>query len=472
MTLPDATLVAFCYDERPTLNLMRSLIRDVRRWPNLSVWDQSKDALITRMRSSAATMFLEQGAGDVLLMVDHDIGWEAGDLEHITQVCLDLKGVVGGVFPKRGFSQGVPIRFGQYGEYTIPDDRVVECLAVATGFFAIHRDVLRAMEPETPMTMHQYRAFFQDPWLTREDGKIEHESEDYYFCRRARELGFKVFADLRPQLTHHGSYTFSLADTTFEPPAKGQSTTIQFKDTTRPLVVPEIEGRSGELWIDPDDRFVSAALIRGQSWELEVPEYIAAHAKPEDTIVEVGAHIGYHTVQLAPLVAKYVAVEPMPHTLEILRRNVALRGLEGKVDVWPMAMVGTEDLRKSARMLRTIGNPGASHLLDAEEESLGIAVPTCRLDEVAERIDILKLDAEGAEYSILKGAEQALEHCRLIVSEYCDAQLQRVSGVTGEQYLDLLESLGFDTGVPDRSVLPKAQAYCNIVAMRREPLVT
>lgn len=511
-TSPAATLVAFVYDERPCLNLMRSLLRDARRWPNLSIWDKSKDALISRARSDVATMFLEQGSGDVLIMVDHDIGWEAGDLEHLTRVCMELECVVGGVFPKRGFGLGVPIRWGQYGEFVVPSDRVVECSAVATGFFAVHRKVLEAVSRTLPMTSQGYRPFFvqrsvrsdeaererrreelveraralqANPklrqagmllgdvarWMEQTspvDGRWDDISEDYDFCAKARDAGFKVFADLKPQLTHFGSHLFALPDTMWKPPERGSAVTLDAKDPNKPL-----ELKAGfSLYVDQDDQFITSDLIRAGAWEPEVLESLLAQVREGDVVVEVGAHIGVHTVGVArdPRVSKVVAVEPLPHLVELLRRNVELNGLGGKVDVWPMALVHHLDSRRSARMLKDVRNPGASHLLDATEE-LGLEVPTARLAEVAERIDILKIDAEGAEFLILEGerAAAALKDCRVIVTEYCDAQLRRVSGVTGLEYLDLLEELGFDTGVAeeDRGKLPVGQAYCNIVAVRR-----
>lgn len=478
MTQPDATLCAFVYDERPTLNLMTSVVRDARRWPNLSIWYMSKDALISRSRSSMATKFLEQGSGDVLLMVDHDIGWEPGDLEHITQVCLDLKGVVGGVFPKRGFGLGVPVRFGKYGEYVVPSDRVVECLSVATGFFAVHREVLEAMAPTLPMTMHGYRPFFQQHSFERDDGQWEDLSEDYDFCQKARALGFKVFADLRPRLTHFGTHLFTVQDSTRHvPKGNGEAVRLNFLDPNEPVRSCDFKGELLRLFVDREDSFVSAALQKGQAWEAEVMTAIAEKVEDGDVIVEVGANLGAHTVQMAmlPGVEKVHAVEPMPHLVELLRKNVALHDLGEKVEVWPMAMVHDRDHRKTARMLRDYQNPGASHLVN-DGDDMGVEVPTVRLADIGDGdhplggFDILKLDAEGAEYLILEGegAREALWRCRVIVTEYCDAQLRAVSGKTGQEYLDLLDELGFDTGVEDASQLPVGAAYCNIVATRKE----
>lgn len=465
---PAATLMMFCYDERPCLNLVRSIIRDARRWPELSVWDTAKDALISRSRSAGAEHFLEQGAGDVFLMVDHDIGWEAGDLEHLTAVCLDLKGVVGGVYPKRGFSQGVPIRFGKYGNYDIPDDRVVECESVATGFIAIHRSVLEAMAAELPMTMHGWHAFFATTVHERADGKHEYESEDYAFCRRARELGFQVFADLRPQLSHHGAYLYTVADTAWKPPVASGRTTVRAMDPSGLTTVQGVDARF-ELYVDPEDSLVSGALIRGEMWEPEVVTALRDAIRPDDVVVEVGAHIGYHAAQLATLAGRYVAIEPLPHQVDLLRKNLKV---DGVAEIWPAAVVADDDYRKSVRMLRDYRNPGASFVLPREEEELGIEVAAVRLPDITDRIDVLKIDAEGSEYLILNGprVREMLRSTRVIVTEFCEDQLRAVSGVTGAQYLALLEELGFDVDV-DEGELPKGKAYCNLMMERKAAAV-
>lgn len=467
----EATLTLFAYDERPTLNCVRSLIRDARRWPQLAIWDTAKDALISRARSAMAEMFLEQGAGDVLLMVDHDIGWEPGDLENLTRACIERRGVVGGVFSKRGFSDGVPIRFGTYGQWIVPDNRLVESVYVATGFIAVHRAVLEAMAPTLPRTIHGWRAFFATEVKAHDGGKVEYLSEDYAFCGRARELGFGVWADLRAQLTHHGTHLYRVADTMWKPPAPGATARIQQADPEAPLQAKRPGGGTVELYIDPDDRFVCAALLRGELWEPEVPAALAEAIRPDDIVVEIGSHIGYDTVLLAPLVAdegRYIAVEPMPHLAALLRRNINHNGLKGAVEVWEAAVINDEDTRRRVRMMRDMHNPGASHLLLAEDPQ-GLEVAAARLPDITSRADVLKIDAEGAEYAILSGprSRAVLASTRVLVTEYCEDQLRAVSGVTGAQYIALLDELGFDTSDIDMAVLPKGKGYCNLMLARR-----
>lgn len=465
---PPATICAFVYGELFAANLARSLFRDLRIWPELAIWDMSRDALISRSRSKIATMFLEQGHGDVLVMADHDIGWEPGGLEHLVRVCRELKAVVGGVFPKRGFGIGVPIRFGDFGSYTIPSDRVVECSAVATGFIAIHREVLEGIAATLPMTISGYRPFFVQKPYQREDGLWDDLSEDYDFCEKARALGFRVFADLRPELSHWGAHLYTMSDTQWKPLDDGEPVTILVRDLNGPIEVPGAF-EPIQLFVDENDQKISADLIRGVPWEPDVVQHIAERLRPDDVVVELGAHIGYETVQLAPKARRYIAAEPMPDTFALLKRNLELHGLAEMVVPFRAAIVGPEQ-PGPARMFKDTTNTGASHLLGADSGVAGIEVETHTLADLADiygRIDVLKMDIEGAEYMVLDGAAEALKDCRLIVAEYCEAQLQRVSGRAGAEFLDLLDSLGFDLSDIDRAALPKGKAYCNIAVERR-----
>src|SRR3972149_8652407 len=78
------------------------IVRSVKAWPSLKHLLNADDALIDRARSRAASLFLQSSpsyTGDVLVMVDHDIVWQPGDLEHIVAAPRRGGGVVGGGDP-------------------------------------------------------------------------------------------------------------------------------------------------------------------------------------------------------------------------------------------------------------------------------------------------------------------------------------------------------------------------------------
>jgi FkbM family methyltransferase len=163
-------------------------------------------------------------------------------------------------------------------------------------------------------------------------------------------------------------------------------------------------------------------------------------SRPGDTIVDLGAHIGFYTLKEAKAVGptgRVYAFEPNPTVFELLRRNVDHNGLEW-VECLPIAATdrsGQATLWTSPRLSTT-----ASLYQSWRTGNHGVRVPTISLDEFVKshnirKIDILKMDTEGAEPLIVAGGmERALPITDRIVME---------SHRTRHQVRELLEPLGF-----------------------------
>ena len=150
-------------------------------------------------------------------------------------------------------------------------------------------------------------------------------------------------------------------------------------------------------------------------------EYRLALTSPPHVIVDAGAHIGCATVYFAHRYpdARIIAVEPDAENLRILRRNVCrLRNivvLDGAV--WS----------RSAWL--EIANPKvASWAFQMREAESGRGIPGVSMPDLMERfglarIDLLKLDVEGAEREIFRGAGSWIDRIRCIVIELHDRLL-------------------------------------------------
>lgn len=117
-----------------------------------------------------------------------------------------------------------------------------------------------------------------------------------------------------------------------------------------------------------------------------------------DVVVDAGAHIGSFTVLAAQAVGPQghvYAFEPHPENYQLLAENVA--GLQN-VTARPHALGSVTGVSTVRRLLEP--NTGIVRLGEGD-----LAVEVHRLDDVVPRIDFLKLDAEGSEFEILKGAE-------------------------------------------------------------------
>ena len=86
-------------------------------------------------------------------------------------------------------------------------------------------------------------------------------------------------------------------------------------------------------------------------------------------------------------------------------------------------------------------------------------IRTCEFDDVLPVVpDIIKINLEGAEPSVMKGMQNALKRKHPpILSELFPAQLKSVSGVTAAQYIDQMKSYGYncfllENGLPTKKL--------------------
>lgn len=163
------------------------------------------------------------------------------------------------------------------------------------------------------------------------------------------------------------------------------------------------------------DRPIVEAILVGDEYSLEAWR---ATGLPVETIVDVGAHVGAFTCRAAELWpdARIIAIEPAPDAWGHFRLNTAHLD---DVSLCTEALVGRGAPKRVHLADMPDGNPAARFVLELFDEqgmnangSPAPRVPATDMialfDEFAiERIDILKLDCEGAERAILEDLASA-----------------------------------------------------------------
>jgi len=190
------------------------------------IWN---DALIGRSRSIMCTEFLKTEC-DVMVIIDDDIVFEWEDFWKIVEGARDTRGIYGGAYVTRSTTPHISSRaIPGSGEQVFaagPVRRPHEYQYLATGFFAIHRDVLESMKGQEftdaygthrmeEVALGADRPFvpFFSPFTCREeDGRLHYLSEDWAFCNRARQAGARVWVDLSIILQHMGEYPYTVKD--------------------------------------------------------------------------------------------------------------------------------------------------------------------------------------------------------------------------------------------------------------------
>jgi FkbM family methyltransferase len=147
-------------------------------------------------------------------------------------------------------------------------------------------------------------------------------------------------------------------------------------------------------------------------YEQETLSFIEAAVKPGGVFVDVGANIGGYTVRLAKKSRVY-AFEPHPLNYSLLRSNLKLNNLN-EASAYNCAVSDTVGDAE----LYTSKFHGCHSIVNRQEEHVTVAVTT--LDKIlsdVKKVDVLKIDVEGAEPHVFRGAIKTCLKTRFVVFE-------------------------------------------------------
>ncbi len=152
-------------------------------------------------------------------------------------------------------------------------------------------------------------------------------------------------------------------------------------------------------------------------------------------IVDVGANIGAFSVYAAMSArdVKVYAYEPMPEFYRLMQDNIHMNRLEQAVECFNLGVAADGGIRELFLENRTFSFPTFIPA-DADRMMRKVAVQCVSLAGILdahalERVDLLKMDCEGAEYEILYGTpDRYLEKIREIRMEYHNLPAERCRG--------------------------------------------
>lgn len=179
-----------------------------------------------------------------------------------------------------------------------------------------------------------------------------------------------------------------------------------------------VHGRDASYIANANDTYVGQALIEYGEYGQQEFALLSAITSAGSVIAEIGANMGAHTVRLAKhvgLQGRVVAFEPQPVMFQALCGTIALNGLMN-VDCFPYALSSeTGHLQIPHLDYRQQNNFGGISFERPAEG--GLPVPMNRFDDVfvLPRLDMMKIDVEGMELSVLKGAEAMVSKFRPVI---------------------------------------------------------
>lgn len=185
-----------------------------------------------------------------------------------------------------------------------------------------------------------------------------------------------------------------------------------------------------------NDQYICKSLAEYGEWsELEVDLYKDI-LKPNDVIIEVGSHIGTHTLPLAKIIEEghVYAIEPQILLFNLLNKNLKenniscvttyLNAVSNQEENIKLKEIDYEDEYKK-RIHINSGGLDYRRLITSDD---GYEINVIKLDSQFKnlnKLEFIKIDAEGNEFDILKGSQNLLERFHPII--YCEFDLQNIA---------------------------------------------
>lgn len=177
-----------------------------------------------------------------------------------------------------------------------------------------------------------------------------------------------------------------------------------------------------KMYLPAGDRGVTPCLLLDGYWEPDATAALHELVRPGMSIIEIGGNVGWYTVLLAQWVGpqgRLLTFEANPRLAQILELNLRANSYDwGRIEARAVMDRTTE-----AAFHATSHNMAAGSLMPtiqewakgADDEAVSITVPGVSLDDYVQehpewqKVDLVRVDAEGAEYLVLKGMTRLSE---------------------------------------------------------------
>jgi FkbM family methyltransferase len=261
---------------------------------------------------------------------------------------------------------------------------------------------------------------------------------------------------------------------------------LLYKKVSKSLSPRKVIVQGHVMYLDDGD---SLGLAIHGEYESSETRIIQKEVTVGQVVLDIGANIGYFTLNFARLVGeqgRVYAFEPDPVSFEILKRNVVANRYHNVI----LESKAISNLTAEAFLQRDQYNNLDHQLLTESKSSNDISINTIRLDDyfssVESEVDFIKMDIQGAEILALQGMRNILlrRRCVKLLTEFWPFGLEHVGGKnSASQYLHELEDLGFVifeiNGIRGElhltsskelleKYLPSSRNYANLLCVRKD----
>ena len=235
-------------------------------------------------------------------------------------------------------------------------------------------------------------------------------------------------------------------------------------------------------------------LSQGKLYEPDLSYFLMGTLAKGDVFLDVGAHVGFFSIFAAKLVGpagRVIAFEPEEDNLQSLKKHIEINGV-ANIEVIDKVVCDTDGPRTfyinrdndGGHCLWDVGVHDFNVKSAADPKPLtlqAVTIDTVLGERHIEGVKVLKIDTEGGEHQVCKGARQALERHAIpfVVCELNDFGLAQLDS-SQENLRAFMKDLGYDTFLMDKegefpkllpnsvAIASKSRSVSNVLFSRLE----
>lgn len=164
-----------------------------------------------------------------------------------------------------------------------------------------------------------------------------------------------------------------------------------------------MQEKDGIYYPDEDSHFIAFDC---EDYQHRPRNKVLKYVKQKIVVADVGAHVGLWARHFCKKFRHVILFEPNKMARECLHKNLE------QFDNWTLHSVALGDEHKEVKIVSTVtkGNTGTAIVVDGDDVDM-ITLDSLNLN----RLDLLKIDVEGDEYKVLRGARDTLVRCKPVI---------------------------------------------------------
>lgn len=200
----------------------------------------------------------------------------------------------------------------------------------------------------------------------------------------------------------------------------------KFRVDPKPVLIKKYHKEENATFVFFENCFIGNKMKKGDIWERYLHEVFETYLDSSSVVIDAGAFVGTHTVKLSKICKKVYAFEPCLPSFRLLTRNIKINRCDNVV----LSSSGLSDTNgKTSFKWNRANNLGASALkgndmeffvAGKEDNATLNSVKLVSIDSLKlPKLDFIKIDVEGYETRVIKGAIKSIEKFMPLITCEC-----------------------------------------------------